>query len=221
MGCHPGLAAPAVSTPSRRSQRERVEESSRRLAEAAIELIAEKGFSNTTAQEIGIRAGYSRAMVRERFGSKEALLEVVLVDYERRIDVAPEPGMSGLQRILAPILALRAFAADDPRLLRAVLSLNFEALHDHDVLRARIQSWLVHLEAAIRQAVIAGQADGSVAPEWDPQEVGAELIATGIGYAYAWILSPDTMDFDGVLTRWHDRVAERLTLRAKRRTRRG
>ncbi|KAA0080284.1 TetR/AcrR family transcriptional regulator [Mycolicibacterium sp. P9-64] len=67
-----------MNTPSRRSQRERVEESSRRLAEAAIELIAEKGFSNTTAQEIGIRAGYSRAMVRERFGSKEADANSVL-----------------------------------------------------------------------------------------------------------------------------------------------
>ncbi|WP_347338882.1 helix-turn-helix domain-containing protein [Mycolicibacterium sp. P9-64] len=55
-----------------------MEESSRRLAEAAIELIAEKGFSNTTAQEIGIRAGYSRAMVRERFGSKEADANSVL-----------------------------------------------------------------------------------------------------------------------------------------------
>jgi len=200
-----------VSTPPRRSQRERVEESSRRLAEAAIELIAEKGFSNTTAQEIGIRAGYSRAMVRERFGSKEALLEAVLRDYERRIDVAPEPDMSGLQRVLAPILALRDFAADDPRLLRAVLSLNFEALHDHDVLRERIQSWLARLDAAIRLAAIDGQADGSVVPACDAEVVGSEVIATGIGYAYAWILGPDTMDFEEVLTRWHDRVAARLT----------
>lgn len=200
-----------MSTPSRRSQRERVEESSRRLAEAAIELIAEKGYTNTTAQEIGIRAGYSRAMVRERFGSKEALLETVLQDYERRIDAAPDPGTSGLQRVLAPILALRDFAADDPRLLRAVLSLNFEALHDHDVLRERIQSWLAQLDAGIRRAVIDGLADGSVAPACDAEEVGSELIATGIGYAYAWILAPDTMAFKEVLTRWHDRVAARLT----------
>lgn len=200
-----------MSTPPRRSQRERVEESSRRLAEAAIELIAEKGYTNTTAQEIGIRAGYSRAMVRERFGSKEALLEAVLRDYERRIEVVPEPGMSGLQRVLAPILALRDFAADDPRLLRAVLSLNFEALHDHDVLRERIQSWLARLGAAIRLAAIDGQADGSVAPACDADEVGSEMLATGIGYAYAWILNPDARDFEVVLTRWHDRVATRLT----------
>ncbi len=200
-----------MSSPSRRSQRERVEESSRRLAEAAIELIALKGYRNTTAQEIGIRAGYSRAMVRERFGSKEALLEAVLRDYERRIDVVPEVGMSGLQRVLAPVLALRDFAADDPRLLRAVLSLNFEALHDQDALRARIQGWLTRLAASLRLAVIDGQADGSVTSACDAEEIGAEVIATGIGYAYAWVLNPGAVDFEGVLTRWHDRLAARLT----------
>lgn len=200
-----------MNTPSRRSQRERVEESSRRLAEAAIELIAEKGYSNTTAQEIGIRAGYSRAMVRERFGSKEALLEVILRDYEGRIDVPREPDTSGLQRALAPILALRDFAAEDPRLLRAVLSLNFEALHDHDVLRSRIRAWLVQLADGIRKAVVEGQADGSISDHRDADEVGSELMATGIGYAYAWILDPRTVDFEAVLTRWHDRVAARLT----------
>ena len=202
-----------MSTPSRRSQRERVEESSRRLAEAAIELIAEKGYSNTTAQEIGIRAGYSRAMVRERFGSKEALLEAVLKDYEGRIDVPQQTGTPGLQRVLAPILALRDFASEDPRLLRAVLSLNFEALHDHDVLRHRIQGWLTQLEEGIRRAVTDGHADGSISRSCVADEVGSEMIATGIGYAYAWVLDPGTVDFDAVLTRWHERLATRLTTR--------
>ncbi|MBI3213383.1 MAG: TetR/AcrR family transcriptional regulator [Mycobacterium sp.] len=200
-----------MSAPSRRSQRQRVEESSRRLAEAAIELIAEKGYSNTTAQEIGIRAGYSRAMVRERFGSKEALLEAVLRDYEGRVDVPQEPETSGLQRVLAPILALRDFASEDPRLLRAVLSLNFEALHDRDVLRHRIQSWLSQLEEGIRRAVTDGQEDGSVSTSWAADEVASEMIAAGIGYAYGWVLDPDAVDFDRVLTRWHERVRARLT----------
>jgi AcrR family transcriptional regulator len=199
-----------VTRPSRRTQRERVEESSRRLAVAAIELIAEKGFTNTTAQEIGIRAGYSRAMVRERFGSKEALLETVLGEYERRIDVAPEPGASGLQRVLAPILALREFAAHDPQMLRAMFSLNFEALHDRDVLRRRIQGWLERLHTRLCDAVADGQADGSIANASGAEDISSEIIATGIGYAYAWIMGSSTMDFQLTLTHWHDRMAARL-----------
>jgi AcrR family transcriptional regulator len=199
-----------VSTSSRRSQRERVEESSRRLVEAAIELIAEKGFTNTTAQEIGIRAGYSRAMVHERYGSKEALLETILQDYERRIDVAPEPGATGLQRVLAPILGMREFAAHDPQLLRAMFSLNFEALHDRDVLRRRIQGWLDRLQTRLRDAVVEGQADGSIANGSGAEDISSEIMATGIGYAYAWVMGPGAMDFQSTLARWHDRVATRL-----------
>ena len=82
----------------RRTQRERVGESSRRLAEAAIALIAEKGYAATTAQEIGLRAGYSRDMVRVRFGTKEALLDTILTaQYESRLDQPDDPSESGLR----------------------------------------------------------------------------------------------------------------------------
>jgi AcrR family transcriptional regulator len=200
-----------VSTPSRRTQRERVEESSRRLAEAAIELIAEKGYSNTSAREIGVRAGYSRAMVAERFGSKEALLDAILEQqYERRIDVDVEPGASGLQRVVAPIEALRVFAVQDPQLLRAMFVLNFEALHDPDVLRQRIQSWLARLRHRLSDAVRVGQADGSISADVDADDIGGEIVATGIGYAYAWIVAPDEIDFELALKRWRDRLIHAL-----------
>ena len=58
----------------RRTQQERVEESTQRLFRAAAELIAEGGYDAATAAEIGRRAGYSRSMVRARFGSKEQLV---------------------------------------------------------------------------------------------------------------------------------------------------
>src|SRR5262249_57141898 len=63
----------SVTTSSRRpmTQAERVAESAQRLMQAAIELIAEKGFQRTSASEIAERAGYSRTMVAARHGSKE------------------------------------------------------------------------------------------------------------------------------------------------------
>jgi len=201
----------SVSTPARRTQRERVEESSRRLAEAAIELIAEKGYSNTTAREIGVRAGYSRAMVGERFGTKEALLDSVLEQhYERRIDVDPDPGASGLERVLAPVDALCTFAAEDPRLLRAMFVLNFEAIHDPDVLRQRIRSWLSRLRDRLTEAALAGQSDGTVTANVDATEISGEIMAAGIGYAYMWIVAPEEIDLESILRRWRDRLANTL-----------
>src|SRR5437899_2536302 len=83
------------------SQEQRSSESSRRLLSAAIELIAEKGFERTTAVEIGVRAGYSRAMVRARYGTKEALLETLLrSEYEPMFLAAPTESATGLQTVL-------------------------------------------------------------------------------------------------------------------------
>ena len=81
----------------RRTQHERTAESTQRLTDAAIALIAEKGFNNTTLAEIGERAGYSRSMVQFRFGTKEGFLESLLrEEYETRLLV--RRNLAGQQR---------------------------------------------------------------------------------------------------------------------------
>src|ERR1700722_3737244 len=88
----------------RRTQRERSEQSASRLLEAAIELIAEKGFERTTVAEIGERAGYSRSMVRARYGSKEALLESIFGDeLDRRLMPNTDDALRGLAWVLARV----------------------------------------------------------------------------------------------------------------------
>lgn len=95
----------------RRTQRERVEASTRLLAEATVSLIAERGFFAATTAEICRRAGYSRAMVHARFGSKDALLDYVLGEYcENRMDVDPDPKLDGLHQVLARVDAFLEFA---------------------------------------------------------------------------------------------------------------
>lgn len=194
----------------RRTQRERVGESSRRLAEAAIALIAEQGYAATTAQEIGLRAGYSRDMVRVRFGTKEALLDTILTSqYESRLDTPDDPTESGLNRILGRIARMRRFAEDDGQLLRAMLVLNFEAAQADDQLRTRIRRWLDQFLGGLIEAVRAGQSDASIASEPDADTQAREILSTAIGYAYWWIVEPD-FDLPAELTRWTDRLEARL-----------
>ena len=123
----------------RRTQRERVGESSRRLAEAAIALIAEQGYAATTAQEIGLRAGYSRDMVRVRFGtrkrcSRRSSPPSAKADSTSRMTPV-NPGSTASGRIAR----MRRFAEEDGQLLRAILVLNFEAAQADDQLRTRIR----------------------------------------------------------------------------------
>jgi len=199
-----------VTDKPRRTQRERVGESSRRLAEAAIALIAEQGYSATTAQEIGLRAGYSRDMVRVRFGTKEALLDTILTSqYESRLDTADDPSESGLDRVLGRIARMRRFAEEDGQLLRAMLVLNFEAAQADDPLRARIRRWLNHFLGGVADAVRTGQSDASIAAELDADAQAREILSTAIGYAYWWIVEPD-FDLPTELTRWAERLDARL-----------
>ena len=194
----------------RRTQQQRVGESSRRLAEAAIALIAEQGYAATTAQEIGLRAGYSRDMVRVRFGTKEALLDTILTSqYESRLDTQDDPSESGLDRVLGRIARMRRFAEEDGQLLRAMLVLNFEAAQADNQLRTRIRQWLDHFLNGLTDAVRAGQSDASIASEPDADTQAREILSTAIGYAYWWIVEPD-FDLPTELTRWTQRLEARL-----------
>jgi len=79
-------SAARESMARRPTRREQNAASGRRLLEALVDLVAEKGYEATTAAEIGVRAGFSRAMVHARFGNKDALLdELMRTEYEQRI----------------------------------------------------------------------------------------------------------------------------------------
>ena len=61
-----------------RTQVQRREEAVRKILDAAIELIAQRGVKDLTMAEVGIHAGYSRGLPHQHFGSKENLIDAVL-----------------------------------------------------------------------------------------------------------------------------------------------
>ena len=63
---------------TRRTQAERRAKSQMRLLEAAAEILVEEGFAAATFDRISRRAGYSRGMVTERFGSKDEFVANVI-----------------------------------------------------------------------------------------------------------------------------------------------
>lgn len=194
----------------RRSQQERVDESARRLIAAAIKLINEKGYVRTTAKDIGLEAGYSRAMVAERFGSKEGLLEVLLSEYEGRhiVEIAPES--SGFECAMAPVEGICRLVHDDPEFVRAIFIIDFEAMHDAGALNERIRQWLGQLQGVIREGIELGKSDGSVSAEINSEDLSREVLTAGIGYAYWSIMMPENFDLATTVLRWRDSVQTAL-----------
>ncbi len=79
---------PAPAAPARRVRSERVRMSGRERREQLVEvgrkLFAEKGFEAVTIEEIAAKAGVSKPVVYEHFGSKDGLYAVI-VDREMNI----------------------------------------------------------------------------------------------------------------------------------------
>ena len=171
------------------TQPQRLEISGRRLLEAAVELIAEKGWEATTAAEIGRRAGYSRAMVHARYGGKDAILETLFAtEYEKKLSPAVDPGSSGMQQALAHVDRIRELYAEDRDLLRAIFVLTFEAAKATSPAGPRIRMWLERAAHMVEAGLRNGIVDGSVRPDIDIDRAVNDFGAAVLGTAYQWIM---------------------------------
>jgi AcrR family transcriptional regulator len=187
------------------SQAERSAESSQRLLAAAIALIGEKGFEKTTAAEIGERAGYSRAMVRSRYGTKEALLESLMrSEYEPMFLVTPARAANGLDTILGQLDHLAIQAAEKPELLKAFFTVCFETVGPIRQLSPWLRTWLDRYRAASKAAFLRGQKDGSIRKDLDVDGEKNRIVTYGLGLGFRWVLEPDTVDFVAELNQWRD-----------------
>ena len=188
------------------SQPERVEISSRRLVEAAAALIVEKGWEATTAAEIGRRAGYSRAMVHARYGSKDAILDAFFLhEYVRELSPEPDPASSGLQEAVGHFDRVRHLFTEDREFLRAMFVATFEAVKTTSPLRPRVQAWLNRGIDKVETGLRRGIEDGSVRADIDIARATGDLSAAIFGAAYLWTVEDSTYDLDRELEYVRDR----------------
>jgi AcrR family transcriptional regulator len=185
-----------VPSPSRGlTQPQRLEISGRRLLEAAVELIAEKGWEATTAAEIGRRAGYSRAMVHARYGSKDAILETLFAtEYEKKLSPAPDPESSGLDQALAHVDRIRQLHAEEPGLLRAIFVLTFESAKPSSQAHPYIQLWLNRARDTVEAGLREGLADGSIRADIDIERTINDFGGSVLGAAYQWVMQAYPID---------------------------
>jgi AcrR family transcriptional regulator len=204
------VPAPSTSRRVRKTQHERTTESTERLLAAAIELFAAQGYENTTTEQIAERAGYSRAMVNARFGSKEGLLESMLnTEWEGLLLGAVTTDAPGMSRIVGVVDALRLLVEQEAVRLRAFMNVSFEATGPNPEVRPHIQDRLGRIEEAFAEAMTAGMRDGTIREDLDPAFEAREFIHSGIGGTYRWLIDPD-FDFSAYLVDWRAAVIRRL-----------
>lgn len=160
-----------------------------------MELIAEKGWEATTAAEIGRRAGYSRAMVHARYGSKDAILETLFAtEYVDKLSPALDPESTGLQQALAHVDRITQLYVEDPDLLRAIFVLTFESAKATSQARPRIRMWLERAAQMVEAGLRNGLTDGSVQADIDIDRAINDFGAAVLGTAYQWIMQAYPID---------------------------
>jgi AcrR family transcriptional regulator len=177
---------------------------------ATMALIAEQGFERTTAAEIGERAGYNRNMVRDRYGSKDALLEA-LCEQEFGDRLLPPASRdrrgTGLELVLGQLDDLIRAVREAPEEFRAIVVLAFEAPGPIASLRGWWAAMIERYEATMIEHLQTGQADGSIRPDLDVEREAEIFVSYGAGLCYRLGLLRREFDFAGELAAWRDRLA--------------
>ncbi len=168
----------------------------------------EKGWEATTAAEIGRRAGYSRAMVHARYGSKDAILEAFLGEYVKRLNPDPDLSTTGMQQVLAHFDRIQEILAEDRELLLAMFVATFEAVKTTSPLRDRIQTQLMSGAVKVEAGLRNGIADGSVRSDIDIDAAVKDITAAVFGIAFQWVAVPQAHDLDDELNCVRSRIIQ-------------
>lgn len=188
------LLDPSQEAPARRTQAERRDASQRELVEAAIAVVAEEGVSAATFEAIGRRAGKSRGLATQRFGSKQGLIEAVITHLHdlqmRRLAEHGVDRMSGLEAVLAyvELFFLQLSRNSDHRAYFRLLS---SAVAEGSDLRAGFAREHGRVERILETMILRGQSAGDIRPGIDADAAALMIGSQLLGVSMALLVDPD------------------------------
>lgn len=174
-------------------QHERRQQSSDKLINACLELASEQGVSALTFDNIGLRAGYSRNLAFQKFGSKSGLLEAVInhlhevmSERRRRQDL---DSLAGLDALLL-YCDVHIAALDKTSEMKAYFILMSEAIAAMSDMREQFVGSHLRSATELMRIIRLGREDGSIRKDVNV-EMAARLIGTQlIGISSQYLIEP-------------------------------
>jgi AcrR family transcriptional regulator len=193
----------------RRTQAERRAETERRVLDATMAIIAERGVRAVTMAAVGEAAGYSRGIVNHQFGTRQALMAAVAETVQARF--SPDPGgVTGRERVIAMAGGYLGSLTSRPQDARAFLRLWIAAIGGEEPeLRPVFEDRDERFRQGIARAVQAGQRDGSIRADLAPAALAVAIAGQLRGIALQFVFAPEAFELDAVrdeLVAWTDRA---------------
>lgn len=184
----------AVSAPKPRADRRqrRRAETRERIFRAALQLFAERGYLETTVEDITEAADVGKGTFFNYFPTKEHVLARYGEERLEAVEGALAAARTGRQPVLSVLKTLATDLAgqssESPELLRSVFAAHLECEPVRAQLRKRIQKG----RRLLAELVVLGQERGEIRRDLEAAEMARliRLILTGV--TMAWAMNPES-----------------------------
>ena len=188
-------------------QTERSAQSDRKMFEAAIELINERGTAKTTLKDIGEHAGYSRGLASYRFGSKDGLWIELFRQFDdiwkAHIGRYSE-GKTGVEALRAALHAQRDIFRKESSYLRAMYILWYESLGDASEIRSSLAKRHRIYRRDVAEWLQQGVAAGDISSHINCEQLAALYCSMMFGTVYQWVVATEALDLDAFFAHLED-----------------
>jgi len=186
---------PGRGSLTRRERKKR--ETRRRIYSAAFELFLEKGFEDTTVEEIAERADVGKGTVFNYFPRKTSFLAALVEDWVSRIveEIGPVEGWQGTTRskLEQMFFFLANLSAQSPDLFRAAFFEHLRSLPEEEErlkATAPMQEFLSMTRTVLRQ----GQDAGDVRTDLDPEHAAALVESAVFKTLVIWLMEGGSIE---------------------------
>ena len=185
----------------RRSHAERRHLSQKKLIESALAIAADEGVTAATFDAIGSRAGYSRGLASQKFGSKQAFMSAVIdhLHEDRRTsqDFAKLKNMRGLEALLA-FVSVHLCALTERKEARSYWVFLAGSVADLTEMRALFAEAHDRSKIEIMELFARGQKDGSIRTGIDAEAAALMIGSLVVGISMQSLVDPN-MDLPRVI----------------------
>jgi AcrR family transcriptional regulator len=195
----------------RLTQAERTEISDNRMLDAAVNLIVDRGPAATSLKEVGLRAGYSRGLAGQRFGSKDRLFAFVLrhvgETWLSHLKLSTE-NLTGIDAIHTALDEHYRFCLEAPDQVRAFYTLWYESVNAGSELAAIISNIHNRRHLDVNNWILM---DREIQPsiKQHANAIAAQFCASVIGIVYYWLTNPKDLE---EIRSLHENLKQTMTL---------
>ena len=161
---------------------------------AAAELIAAEGFGAASFARIAARAGYSRGLAGQKFGSKDALVRAVINLVAARVEALFQARVARAQTPVDEVIAfVDSFLGhlESDRLVRSYFIMMAAAIANRLPIAQAFVEAHDGVKARLREMVARGQASGQISASLDADATALSIGALLLGISVQLLLDPD------------------------------